>query len=281
MASKGCEVMIHVTKPRRNEVDEWPYLGMYAFRKIARLKGTEIILNRGIREETDNFTLSQELIDEYYIQVIVVPNYRTFTNPSTTIYPVKWNENECGGIVVFRTTGDCTIHGRIITSTYGGFRVYDNHTMSHSTLLNRFLCSHGGGIIIVCGGKLTMNSCLGTANSLPSNSSAYVTGRAGHGGGTITRTHNGRGSNGTEPGKDYLPNAERINKAGNHDASGGTARNGGACIIIVARSAAIRDDTYMSGGKQHGNIQTGGYGYNDVGGGCGFCYMAIGELCNG
>lgn len=277
MASPKSEVMIHVTKPRRNEVNEWPQLGMYAFRKIAILDGTTITLNREIREETDGFSLSQELIDEYYVQIIVVPNYRTFTAPYE-FHPVNWNSNECGGIVILRTTGDCNVE-RITTRTYGGIRAYDKHQMSHNKLLNRFLCSSGGGIIIFCGGKLTVSCCLGNDSDLPVDKSANNCGCAGHGGGTISRTRNGHSINWTKPGRDYLKNPEEISISGIH--SSYYCMFGGACIIIVARKAAIKNDTYLAGGGQIGTIQTGGRGDGNIGGGCGFCYMAIGELLNG
>ena len=260
IASKGCEVMIHVTKPRRNQVDEWPYLGMYAFRKIARLKDTTIILNRGIYENTDGFTLSQDLADDYYVQVIVVPNYKTFSTYSIT--PVKWQTNECGGIVVFRTTGDCTIRGdgAIVTQGYGGIRVYDNHQMSHTTLLNRFLCSRGGGIFIACGGKFTCNSTY----KLGINSSSY-TKPAGMG-----CNSNGYSQSGNvEPGKDYLKGEETAT----HSFTNGNCYSGGTCVILVANTAVINDKAIMTGGRIKSTS-------GSIGGGCGFCYMAIGELLN-
>ena len=244
-AEQGCEVMIHVTKPRRNEVDEWPYLGMYAFRKIARLKetidGIQVILNRSIREETGGFTLNAELVADYYVQAIVVPNFRTFTQNSKYIYPVKWQDYECGGIVVFRTTGDCTLNSNITTRDYGGIRAYDNHKLSHHALLDRFLCSRGGGVMILCGGKLTVkSSCIM---------------------GGVAKVSTWYGKEGTKPGMDYLPNPELPNHTATNCNSGGT------CVILVARSASIGNQTIKTG-------------TNTVGGG-GFCYMAIGELVDG
>lgn len=263
VTSEGCEVMIHVTKPRRNGVDEWPYLGMYVFRKIARLQGTVIILNHSIYENTDGFTLSQELADNYYVQVIVVPNYRTFTlNNGCNIYPVKWQYNECGGIIIFRTTGDCTLRGAIITSDYGGVRVYDNHQMSHSSLLNRFLCSRGGGIIIACGGKFTCNSqyLLGVGSS-----SVSLTNNVGCG--CSSNGYTELASCNIEPGKDYINGEEPAS----HSFSDGNCYSGGACVMLVANTAVINDKAIMTGGRRKSSNV-------NVGGGGGFCYMAIGEL---
>lgn len=272
-AYQGCEVMIHVTKPRSYVAGEYPYLGMFTFRKAARLKGTKIVLNRSIREATDGFTLNSELVSEYFVQAIIVPNFRTLTLVSQyniNICPVNWKTNECGGIVVFRTTGDCTLRRKIQTISnspftgYGGIRAYDSHQLTHHSLVNRFLCSGGGGVMIFCGGKLTMtDACrIGTpwaGNEFNSN----YRGPAGYGGGQYAS--NGYGRGGTEPGKDLVTKAET---ASNHS----NFTTGGACVFIVARAATINESVISTGASK--NSQNNGAG-------CGFCYMAIGELVDG
>lgn len=282
-ASNGCEVMIHVTKPRLDVEDEWPYLGMYVFRKIKKLDGKTITLNRSIREDKDGFTLSQDLINTYYVQAIIVPHYQTFTlNANTTITPVSWTATQGGGIVVFRTTGDCTINGIIRTQDYGALRRYDNHTMSHATLLKRFLCCRGGGIIIVCGGKLTLSSTsiLGKSERITGtkNNNGYPSRGGGHYG---NYTFNGHSSL-------YTSNNTRLQLTAFDKAkmtspskdcmfvsSDTYYYSGGACLILIANKAVIDD----------GAIQTGGVGVyvsnTGYGGGGGFCYMAIGEFLDG
>lgn len=286
-ASQGCEVMIHITKPKQEKADEWPYLGMYVFRKIRKIDGKTITLNRSICEGTDGFTLSQELASKYYIQVIVVPNYRTFTlNANITVTPVTWSTLQGGGIIVLRTTGDCTINGNIRTQDYGAVRLYDNHTMSHSTLLNRFLCCRGGGIIIVCGSKLTLGSTSILGGSIKPTNTGYnadkYTGQTGRGACYLpTRALSGYTSllsnknwyrtefdkvNRVSPGKDYFRSSSSPEYA-----------SGGACLIIIANFAVI----------DKGAIQTGGFANSSgssnlsKGGGGGFCYMAIGEFLDG
>lgn len=62
-----------------------------------------------------DFSLNPDLIQNYNVRAIAVPNYKSLTVEAGT------NINHAGGIVVFRVKGDCTINGSIIT--HGGVTI--------------------------------------------------------------------------------------------------------------------------------------------------------------
>ncbi len=70
-------------------------------------------------------------------------------------------------------------------------------------------------------------------------------------------------------GKDYLYGTETAS----HSWDSGTCYSGGTCIILVANTALINDKAIIIGGTRRSTN-------SEMGGGCGFCYMAIGELLN-
>ncbi len=188
----GSEVMIHITAPRSTDSANYPLVGLYTFRKIESLDGTNVTLNKEIDiTNGDDFTLSSSLLETYYVQVITVPNFASLTvNADTTINPLTWGTSTGGGIVAFRCTGDCTINGNILTHGYGAAR-YDLQQMTHSKIIDRFLFNNGGGIFITCGGIFTTSSSarLGASWSGTSGAELGVTrsrgtdGGAGYGGG--------------------------------------------------------------------------------------------------
>ena len=155
----GCEIMIHITAPRSTASAHYPFVGLYSFAKIATIDGNYVVLDRDITTENgDDFTLISWLLDIYYIQIITVPNYNSLTvNSGCKVSPLSWSTATGGGIVAFRCKNDCTINGSIITLGKGAIR-YDFHQMTHSKLVDRFLCSRGGGIFITCGGTFTAPS---------------------------------------------------------------------------------------------------------------------------
>ena len=195
----GSEVMTHITAPQNTESANYPLVGLYAFRKIENLDGTNITLSNEISTKNgDDFTLSSSLLETYYVQVITVPNFASLTvNSRITITPLTWGTSTGGGIVAFRCTGDCTINGSILTHGYGAIR-YDWHQMTHSKLIDRFLCSQGGGIFITCGGTFTASNDarLGASWSGLGDNSNGAAGYGGNAGGVTGKNAVGGGRGG-------------------------------------------------------------------------------------
>ncbi len=159
LPSDGCEIMLHITAPKSETSAEYPLVGLYAFSKIASVIGTSIILEDEITTGNGyDFTLSSSLLSTYYVQVITVPNYKNLTiNSGITVNPLTWSTTTGGGIVAFRCTGDCEVNGSILTHGCGVIR-YDLQQITNSKLIDRFLCSQGGGIFITCGGTFTTSN---------------------------------------------------------------------------------------------------------------------------
>ena len=276
----GSEVMVHISAPVNNvasgysqyrkmpEVMDYPLVGMYAFAKVESIDGTNVVLERDITTGNGyDFTLNAELLDTYVVQVISVPCYETFTLNGTITpaqyltpnkltyhlygdtnyivydgnsYPFTRLEQRRGGIVALRTTGDCTINGSILTSGKGPDR-YDLHQMTHSKLVDRFLCSKGGGIFIACGGTFRAGSTARLGASW-SGFGENGNGAAGYGG-------NGGNVN---------PSATVSGSGG----AGGVGGGGGGASCASTSSSAIAAGG--AAGSTGGSATTGGGG-----GGCG------------
>lgn len=257
--SIGCEVIIHITGSKDGIATR--LLGLYAFSHITSCNGTKVEIEDEITLENGyDFTLSGSLLAVYYVQVLTVPNYRSFVLPSGyTIEP-----NPLGsGIVAFRCRGNCNVEGSIITLGYGFGRNNDLHQMTHSKLLDRFLLSSGGGIFITCGGTFTASSSarLGASWSGLGENGNGATGYGGDGGnvsfangfGSIQSTTPG-GAGGVGGGGggsamytgNYRGQGANVGKNGSNSYSGG---GGGGC-----------------GGKG-GNAQESLYGAPGAGGG--------------
>ena len=179
------ELMIHITAPISTTSADYPSVGLYAFSKIANHNGANITLEDDITIENGfDFTLNNELLNTYFIQVIRVPHFNTLTiNSGKSITPPTWNTFTGGGIVAFRCKRDCTINGSIITHGLGAVR-YDWCQMENSKLIDRFLCAQGGGIFITCGGTFTTSESarLGASWSGEGDDSNGAAGYGGNGG---------------------------------------------------------------------------------------------------
>lgn len=165
---EGCEVMIHVTAPKSTDPSEYPEIGFYGFTKVSAISDETIEFTDEITTENGyDFTLTQDLVNKYYVQVITVPNFASLTLGSTTdskhgyLAPLAWGNATGGAIVVFRTTDDITLgagsnqyKGQILVDAAQGLRRYDWHQMTNSQLIDRFLVENGGGIFIACGGEV-------------------------------------------------------------------------------------------------------------------------------
>ena len=151
------EVLIHITAPKSTASAAYPLVGLYAFAKVESINGTNVVLSRKIMTTNGyDFTLENSLLSTYCVQAITVPCYDTLT-VSGSVTPATWGTSTGGGIVAFRVKGDCTINGSVLTHGKGAVR-YDLHQMTNSKLIDRFLCSQGGGVFISCGGTLTIGS---------------------------------------------------------------------------------------------------------------------------
>ena len=172
----GREVMIFLYS--RKNSDE--LLGFYAFSKIENIEDSTITLEDNITSDHGayDFSLNSELILNYNVRAIIVPHYNSLTLDAGK------NINHAGGFVVFRVKGDCTINGSILTHGAGPLRS-DLIQMTHSKLIDRFLCSQGGGIFIACGGTFSAPSTarLGASWSGLGDGSNGAAGYGGNGGG--------------------------------------------------------------------------------------------------
>ena len=147
----GREVMIFVAGTKSTETADYPYLGFYAFGHIAEVNGKSVVLEQAISQENgDDFTLSSELVSSYYVYAIVVPNFKSLTVSKYIAYPL--------GIVAFRCQGDCIVNANICPNVNSNMTRHDRHQMTHSKLIDRFLCSQYGVVFITCGGRLTVKS---------------------------------------------------------------------------------------------------------------------------
>ena len=145
--TSGTEILIHVSGKKESDENS---LGLYAFRRITGISGNVITLDREITDEFDLISC----VNKYYVQAISVPNFKSLTlNAGIKITPLKWGSGR-GGIIVFRTSENCSVEGSILTSGYGVYRS-DKIQMTHADLSERLILSQGGGIMIFCGGLFT------------------------------------------------------------------------------------------------------------------------------
>lgn len=229
----GSEVMIFISS--RKSADE--LLGYYAFSRIANIDGSTITLENNINNENGyDFSLNAELISAYEVRAIIVPNYNTLTvDAGKSIL-------NAGGFVVFRVKGDCTVNGSIITHGSGTTRS-DLLQMTHDKLIDRFLCSKGGGIFIACGGTFTTSS----------------TARLG-------ASWSGLGENGNGA-AGYGGNGGSVNPSATISGAGGAGGVGGGGGGAACVSASTSSGYVVNGGAVGSNGNNGHSGSG--GGGCG------------
>ena len=142
--SGGDEVMIHLSAKKGAAEGD---LGFYAIRRISSIHGNTIGLDRGIDEEFS----AAVAVRDYRVQLIKIPNYKTLTvGADAVLVPLLWDGVK-GGLVALKTTGDCTIQGKIITEATGPRRT-DSHALTHTDIAERFILT--GNIFIACGGTL-------------------------------------------------------------------------------------------------------------------------------
>ncbi len=227
----GREVMIHITAPKSTASADYPLVGLYAFAKIESVDGNSVVLSREITTENGyDFTLDSSILSTYYVQAITVPCYDELTI-SGSVALATWSTTAGGGIVALRTKGDCSITGSILTHGKGAVR-YDLHQMTNSKLIDRFLCSQGGGVFISCGGTLTVSSGarLGASWSGAGDGSNGAAGYGGKGG-NVPYTSGGAGGVGGGGGGAAGENGSYVNggSCGSNGGSGVVSGGGGGC----------------------------------------------------
>ena len=119
--------------------------GDFEFRDITLINGNYFTLNKPTTLSGDS------------LQIVKVYNVYNFTvNSGCYMIPYTFT-NDCGGVIAIRAKGNVTVNGSILTSGYGRTR-NDLEQMTHSRLVDKFICNRGGGIMIFCGGTLTLSS---------------------------------------------------------------------------------------------------------------------------
>lgn len=257
---KGDELMLHVT--RKRGTDE-TLIGMFDFVKILSVSGRNIQLE----SKPTEFDITGAL-KNYYVQAILVPNYKTFT-VTGSVQPVLYTDAKGGGITVIRSSGDVRITGSIITNQRGPVRD-DKIQMTHSTLPDRFICSRNGGVIILSGGTVTTQD----TSRLGSSWDGSVKGGAGQ---TNRGGGNGGAGYGGGGGADTY-HSPSIGGAGGVGGGGGGGYNsaGGAAGTPSTRTGGEgRTSNINSGEGGAQGITPGGNGVSRGGGGAGGCSSAI------
>lgn len=235
---EGDEIMILVQARNENSPDE--LAGKYAFRYITSADGNNLTLDRPL---DDDFLIT-EARQNYTLYVYHIPHFS-----SVTIEDGATLQGRFLGLCAFRCSGNVHISGVIAPANNTPHIKNDNVLLTPSDLPDRFIMSMGGGVMIFCGGTLTVSKSgiIGRTATNHANSAEY--GRGGDGG----------GSSGTKGG---------IMRGGN--ASDGTKpnwKNHGPCILIVAPSISADSDSISSGGLHGvGNSSPGQY--------AGLCYFA-------
>ena len=274
-AEAGREVMIHITAPKSTTSAAYPLVGLYAFAKIESVDGTNVVLSKEITTENGyDFTLDSSILSTYYVQAITVPRYDSLT-VSGSVTPTTWSTTTGGGIVALRTTGDCTVNGSILTHGKGAKR-YDLHQMTNSKLIDRFLCSQGGGIFISCGGTLTIPSTarLGASWSGAGDGSNGAAGKGGNGGDGLDSAgkkfciagKGGVGGGGGGAGQGTTSgncgaNATSSNVYGQCGGSGGGGCGGNGGSVVYPHNGSAGGG---GGGGQGGSGGAGGSGYGNI-----------------
>ena len=262
-AEAGREVMIHITAPRSTASAAYPLVGLYAFAKIESVDETSVVLSKDITTANGyDFTLDSSLLSTYYVQAITVPRYDSLT-VSGSVTPTTWSTTTGGGIVALRTTGDCTVNGSILTHGTGAVR-YDLHQMTNSKLIDRFLCSQGGGVFISCGGTLTIGSSarLGASWSGAGDGSNGAAGYGGNGGGS-TKASGGAGGVGGGGGGATQNSSSKVEggACGSKGGAGYNGSGGGGCGGAGGKSSNSSIGVSGSGGGgQAGSGGSGGTG---------------------
>ena len=150
-AQAGDELMI-IKHQKVNQNLEPSEQGKYAFVKVRSVTSTTFTLE----EEVSGITFTNDELTNYAIEAVLIPNYETVTIGSSAIVRPIYYSTYYGGIVAFRCKGDVTIDGTVRTLSYGPDRYGDYYQMTHFDLPERFIVNHGGGVMILSEGKVSI-----------------------------------------------------------------------------------------------------------------------------
>ena len=277
----GNEVMIHLSLKRGTDEGD---LGKYAIRRIARIEGGDLVFDRPVNEEFAAATAA----DDYYVQVLSVPNYNTLTvGLNTVIVPKLW-AGGCGGIVAFKSRGKVLINGKVLCEAMGPSRT-DSLKLTHADIAERFI--NAGNAFILCGGTLSALADARIGSPQPGDLGGASVGFGGdsiapraiaaggkpgfHGQGGISQgligTAGGGGA-GTAgkggAGGDAAATSSGTAKPGKDGETAFSAPN----LLIVARKLAVATDVISCGGGGGGGGGSGimtNYNYSGANGGGG------------
>ena len=249
--SAGDEVMLHLSLKRgTSEADLWKY----AVRRITSISGSTVTLDRALSLDEDGFVLGSGITDNYYLQVVSIPNYDNFTVESgASAVPLKWSTAHGGGILAFKAKTSCTLKGSLWAHQAGPTRT-DSLTMTHRELIDRFMLSSSGNVFAVCA-ALTSTEDARIGNEFPGDGKGgkhnYATagspGSVGRGGTGAKNPFTGAsGSAGGNAGRDGLPGAGGMSKT-----------LAGPNVILIARSACIPEQAISTGGRSWSDHMSG------------------------
>lgn len=158
-AAIGDELMIY----KNQKVDgnlEPSDSGCYVFKKIRSVSTTTFTLEEPITE----FAFTQDELTNYNIEAILVPNYTRVVIGSDATCAVT-GSTAYGGVCVFRSRGDVTVEGKILTTMVKSWSRHDYFQMTHYHCPERIPKTCAGVAIILSEGTVTAGDDARIGNS--------------------------------------------------------------------------------------------------------------------
>ena len=268
----GDEVLIHQSLKQNASSSVEEDLGRYSFRRLKSVSGSTLTLEKAVDEFTPNS-------GAYIVQVIKVPNFGTFSLPEDiTLKPPAWDPLKGGGIVAFKTKGNCTIQGKILTTALGPKRT-DSLQLTHTDIIDRFILT--GNVFAMCGGLLAVSNAarigsdfdgggLGGEPSTPANpptkASPGLVGYGGDGGKSVSNIN----IPGGEGGKPGFGGEGGDPSTGSNPLYYGEDGKSAPNIILIAKTTAVAFAAVSTGGGGGGGGGNGGQSLAGGGGGGAF-----------
>jgi hypothetical protein len=251
----GQEIMLHLSLKKATDETQ---LGKYDFAKITNINGSNLTLDHAPGE----FPLNAQTLEDYYVQVIQVPNFNTLTLPAeTTVIPRTWDTTSGGGMAVFRVLDTCSINGKILCAGKGPART-DTLQLTHSSIADQFILT--GNAFIVVKNTLSVSGKIGSDfdGALYAGAKGSTV-HVGTGVNQITDGGVGRGGHGCGGGSSAAPGGEGGDpgfpgKGGANRQTQGTPKGddgvvGGPNLIIVAGALSAEQSSLSTGGGGGGS----------------------------
>jgi hypothetical protein len=142
---EGDEIMILHSLKRNDTGNYESDLGKYELRNVVSRNGTTLVINKPITDfNVDPGT--------YYTQAIKVPNFKTFQLAlGVTLKCPDFDTVRGGGIIAFKSQGDVTLYGKLLSATTGPKRT-DSLRLTHADMIDNFVLT--GNVFIVSGGTI-------------------------------------------------------------------------------------------------------------------------------